>query len=150
MLRHGASVSAVELLDGYGDCNAIGRAIGTFFENADVLLLPSVASPPWKLGELDQNDESLDGDAWVRKLFTVYAPFTAMFNISGQPAISLPLAWSDGDLPIGVQLVGRYRGRGDVAPPRSLSSSRSSRGPRASRRSPSAEARASLRHGRRT
>ena len=108
MLRHGASVSAVELLDGYGDCNAIGRAIGTFFANTDVLLLPSVARPPWKLGELDQNDESLDGDAWVRKLFTVYAPFTAMFNISGQPAISLPLAWSDGDLPVGVQLVGRY------------------------------------------
>jgi amidase len=108
MLRHGASVSAVELLDGYGDCNAIGRAIGTFFASTEVLLLPSVARPPWKLGELDQNDESLDGDAWVRKLFTIYAPFTAMFNISGQPAISLPLAWSNGDLPVGVQLVGRY------------------------------------------
>ena len=108
MLRHGTTISAVELLDGYGDCNAIGRAIGTFFENADVLLLPSVARPPWKLGELDQDDRSLDGDAWVRKLFSVYAPFTAMFNITGQPAISLPLAWSDGGLPIGVQLVGRY------------------------------------------
>ena len=70
MLRHGASLSAVELLDGYGDCNAIGRAIGKFFENADVLLLPSVARTPWKLGELDQNDESLDADAWVRKLFS--------------------------------------------------------------------------------
>jgi amidase len=108
MLRLGTSVSAVELLDGYGDCNAVGRAIGTFFEEADVLLLPSVARLPWHLGELDQNDESLDGDAWVRKLFTVYVPFTAMFNITGQPAISLPLAWSDGDLPVGVQLVGRY------------------------------------------
>ncbi len=108
MLRHGASVSAVELLDGLGDCNAVGRAIGTFFEDADVLLLPAVARLPWKLGELDQNDASLDGDAWVRKLFTVYSPFTAMFNISGQPALSLPLAWSDGDLPVGVQLVGRY------------------------------------------
>lgn len=108
MLRLGASVSAVELLDAYGDCNAIGRAIGTFFEDADVLLLPAVARLPWKLGELDQNDESLDGDAWVRKLFGEYAPFTAMFNITGQPAISLPLAWSDADLPIGVQLVGRY------------------------------------------
>ncbi len=108
MLRHGATVSAVELLDGYGDCNTIGRAIGTFFETAEVLLLPSVARLPWKLGELQQDDQSLDGDAWVRKLFTDYAPFTAMFNITGQPAISLPLAWSDGDLPIGVQLVGRF------------------------------------------
>ena len=81
---------------------------GTFFENVDVLLLPAVARTPWKLGELDQNDESLDADAWVRKLFSLYAPFTAMFNITGQPAISLPLAWSDEDLPVGVQLVGRY------------------------------------------
>ena len=108
MLRRGAAISAVELLEAYGDCNAVGRAIGTFFETTDVLLLPSVARLPWKLGELDQNDESLDCDAWVRKLFGEYAPFTAMFNISGQPAISLPLARGDGDLPIGVQLVGRY------------------------------------------
>jgi amidase len=108
MLRHGTSVSAVELLDGYGDCNTVGRAIGTFFQSADVLLLPSVARLPWTLGELDQDDQTLEADAWVRKLFADYAPFTAMFNISGQPAISLPLAWSDGGLPIGVQLVGRY------------------------------------------
>lgn len=108
MLRHGASISAVELLEAYGDCNAIGRAIGTFFASADVLLLPSAARPPWKLGDLDQDDESLDPDAWCRTLFGVYAPFTAMFNISGQPAISLPLAWSDAGLPVGVQLVGRY------------------------------------------
>jgi amidase len=108
MLRLGSSVSAVELLDGYGDCNAVGRTIGSFFEEADVLLLPSVARLPWRLGELDQNDASLDADGWVRKLFDRYAPFTAMFNITGQPAISLPLAWSDGGLPVGVQLVGRY------------------------------------------
>ena len=108
MLRVGASVSAVELLDGYGDCNAIGRAIGTFFEDADVFLLPTVAKPPWALGELDQDDGSLAADAWVHRLFSVYAPFTAMFNITGQPAISLPLAWSDDGLPLGVQLVGRY------------------------------------------
>ncbi len=108
MLRHGTTISAVELLDGYGDCNAVGRAIGTFFETTDVLLLPTVARPPWRLGELDQNDAELDSDAWVRRVFSTYAPFTAMFNITGQPAISLPLAWSDGELPIGVQLVGRF------------------------------------------
>ncbi len=40
-------------------------------------------------------------------------PFTPAFNISGQPAISLPLGWSDDGLPIGVQLVAAY-GREDV------------------------------------
>ena len=107
MLDLGRRLSAIELLDGYGDCNAVGRAVGVFFETADVLLLPSVARLPWLLGELDQDDPALDGDGWVRKLFASYVPFTAMFNITGQPAISLPLAWSDG-LPVGVQLVGRY------------------------------------------
>jgi amidase len=108
MLRHGASLSALDLQDGYADCNAVGRSIGRFFADVEVLLLPSVAPLPWKLGELDQNDASLDADAWVRKLFGDYVPFTAMFNVTGQPAISLPLAWSDGGLPVGVQLVGRY------------------------------------------
>jgi amidase len=108
MLRHGQKVSGVELLDGYGDCNAVGRAIGAFFESTDVLVLPSIAGLPWRLGELDQDDPSLDHDGWVRKLFSSYVPFTAMFNITGQPAISLPLAWGDGGLPVGVQLVGRY------------------------------------------
>jgi amidase len=107
MLRYGASLSAIALLDAYGDCNAVGRAIGTFFTDYDLLLLPSVAKLPWKLGELDQNDAALDAAGWVRKLFDRYVPFTAMFNITGQPAISLPLAWS-GTLPVGVQLVGRY------------------------------------------
>ena len=71
-----------------------------------MLLLPSVARLPWRLGELNQDDAALDADGWVRKLLT-YIPFTAVFNVTGHPAISLPLAWSDG-LPVGVQLVGRY------------------------------------------
>jgi amidase len=107
MLRLGPTVSAIELINAYGDCNAVGRAIGTFFETTDVLVLPNAAKPPWKLGELDQNDPELGADGWVRKLFDEWVPFTAMFNITGQPAISLPLAWSDG-LPIGVQLVARF------------------------------------------
>ena len=108
MLEVGNALSAVDFQNGLNDCNAVGRAIGEFFETADVLVLPSAARLPWKLGELDQNDASLDAEGWVRKLFDVYVPFTAMFNITGQPAISLPLAWSDEGLPVGVQLVGRF------------------------------------------
>jgi amidase len=108
MLQLGGTITAVQLLDAYGDCNAVGRAIGSFFEDAEVLLLPSAAKVPWKLGELDQNDSSLDGPGWVRKLFDHYVPFTAMFNITGQPAISLPLGWTDSGLPVGVQLVARF------------------------------------------
>jgi amidase len=49
---------------------------------------------------------------WLESLFD-YGPFTAVFNISGQPAISLPLAQSACDPPIGVQLVAPY-GREDA------------------------------------
>lgn len=108
MVRYGRSLTAVDLLDAYGDCNAVGRAIGAFFEERQVLVLPTVARIPWQLGELDQDDATLDADAWVHKLFSDYAPFTAMFNITGQPAISLPIGWTEDGLPIGVQLVGRY------------------------------------------
>jgi amidase len=40
-------------------------------------------------------------------------PYTSPFNVSGQPAIALPLYWNDDDLPLGVQLVGAY-GREDL------------------------------------
>ena len=108
MLEYGRSLSGIELLDGFAQLNAVGRPIGEFFEGVDVLLLPSCGRVPWKLGELDQHDSSLAAEAWVRKLFDDYSPFTAMFNITGQPAMSLPLAWTDDGLPVGVQLVGRY------------------------------------------
>ena len=107
MLELGSSMSGVELLDRYGDCNVVSRAIGTFFESYDALVLPSVARLPWRIGEVDQNDPTLGAEGWVRKLFDVYSPFSAMFNITGQPAISLPLAWHDG-LPVGVQVVTRF------------------------------------------
>ena len=114
MLRHGATLSAIDLLNGYADCNAVGRGVGAFFQDVDVLVLPSAARVPWRLGELDQNDASLDHDGWVRKLFDHYLPFSAMFNITGQPAMSLPLAWTEAGLPVGVQLVGRYGDEGTL------------------------------------
>jgi amidase len=44
---------------------------------------------------------------WTRQVFG-YVPFTPLFNSTGQPAISLPLHWSAGGLPIGVQIAGRF------------------------------------------
>ncbi|MHB1988066.1 MAG: amidase [Acidimicrobiales bacterium] len=73
----------------------------------DLLLTPTIAEPPPTLGQFQSpSDNPLAG------LFRAGAlvPFTPQFNITGQPAISLPLAWNDDGLPIGSQLVGRFGG----------------------------------------
>ncbi|MEC9343738.1 MAG: amidase [Pseudomonadota bacterium] len=81
------------------------RRMAAFFETHDVLVTPTLTLPPPPLGHLPTDHG--DVDAFLEKLFGV-APFAAPFNASGQPAISLPLAWSRTGLPIGVQFVGRY------------------------------------------
>ncbi|HVA59107.1 MAG TPA: amidase [Mycobacteriales bacterium] len=69
----------------------------------DAVLTPTLAQPPARVGGLrDDDDPAADFEAQKR-----FTPFTATYNVTGQPAISLPLHWTTGGLPIGVQLVGR-------------------------------------------
>ena len=77
----------------------------------DLLLTPTLGEPPTPLGTFDDSgDDPLEAD---RARFQRPAMFAALFNATGQPAISLPLCWSDEGLPIGVQLVAPF-GREDV------------------------------------
>jgi amidase len=85
--------------------HGITREIAPFFATYDVLLTPALAEPPVKLGVLDMMGDSLE--AYRDRLWR-FTPFTYPFNVTGQPAMSVPLAWSDAGLPIGVQFVGRY------------------------------------------
>ena len=78
----------------------VGRAFGTFFEGYDVLLTPTLAKVPLKLGV--QPMDGTDLDAYWALQGTVI-PFTAPYNAAGAPAISLPLGWTAEGLPIGVQ-----------------------------------------------
>ncbi len=71
----------------------------------DLLLTPVIAAPPPPIGYLS----GPEGGLRVRELLQ----FTAQFNVTGQPAISLPLYWTAEGLPVGVQLVAAY-GREDV------------------------------------
>jgi amidase len=69
----------------------------------DAILTPTLAKPPVFVGEL-RNDDDPAADFEAQKRFT---PFTSPYNMSGQPAVTVPLHWTDAGLPIGIQLVGR-------------------------------------------
>jgi amidase len=80
----------------------LGRRVLAWFGDADLVVAPTVGMLPPRVGAF----AGLDGEATFRAVAPIGA-FTAPFNVSGQPAISIPAARSRGGLPIGVQLVGR-------------------------------------------
>ena len=78
------------------------RKIVSLWSRYDLLLTPTLALPPALLGwESEPDDPWEQFDRAAR-----FTPFTAAFNVTGQPAMSLPLHWTAEGLPIGVQLVG--------------------------------------------
>ncbi len=86
-----------------------GRQVGRFFEKYNVLLTPTMACVPLPLGQ--PNMMSADADAFRIPLMRTIG-FTALFNASGNPAMTVPLCWSETGMPIGVQFAGPYGGEG--------------------------------------
>ncbi|MEZ5142423.1 MAG: amidase [Acidimicrobiales bacterium] len=107
----GRTVTAVQYFEAISELHRYTRRMAEWWAGGfDVLVTPTIPELPPELGTFAaQPDNPLNG------LFRSAAivPFTAPFNTTGQPAVSLPLHWSDDGLPIGVQLVAAY-GREDV------------------------------------
>ncbi len=97
------STSSVQALMGRQRLQAVARAIIGALEPYDALLLPMLAEPPVPIGEIDTTGGE-PMQAFVRA--GQFTPFSALFNVTGQPAISLPLYEAQG-LPLAVQLVAR-------------------------------------------
>jgi amidase len=107
----GRGVSAAQYIAAVHELHAYTRRIAAWFAGGfDVLVTPTLGEPPPRIGALAAPPgDPLGGMAKSLGLI----PFTPAFNITGQPAISLPLHWNGAGLPIGVQLVADY-GREDV------------------------------------
>ncbi len=106
-VEYGRRLTALDLYAAQGICNATSRRVAAFCRDYDVLLTPTVATPAPPLGYLNANDATLSPRDWLAKVFTL-VPFTPLFNVTGQPAMSLPLGQSKEGLPIGLQFVARY------------------------------------------
>jgi amidase len=100
IFQFGESCSAADLADALGVLNRITLTLGEFFASCDIWLSPVLAAPPPLLGYLNGNDPALSARDWISRVMLT-CPYTAMFNQSGQPAMSVPLYWSKDGLPIG-------------------------------------------------
>jgi amidase len=99
--------SALDYLLARTQLNAVSRGIIGLWETFDAVLTPALAERPVKIGEID----ACSIDPWEDfRRSGQFTPYTALFNISGQPAISLPLFQGDDGLPTAVQLAGRPAG----------------------------------------
>jgi amidase len=102
LFEHVSRMSAVDFAMACSHVNAVSRKLGHFFTGCDLWLSPVLTSPPVPLGVLNANESGLDAQGWIRKLMD-FAAFCAMFNGSGQPAMSVPLHMTPEGLPVGVQ-----------------------------------------------
>ena len=76
-----------------------------FFKDYDILLSPVLLKPPIPLGKL--NMMSPDIAQYLKDLSSFFG-FTSLFNVTGQPAMSVPLYWTTDTLPVGLQFAARY------------------------------------------
>jgi amidase len=83
----------------------ISRGLATFFEGCDVFLCPTLCSPPLRIGELNPMSRDL---SHISPILRRYIPATSMFNMSGQPSMSVPLAWNTAGLPLGMMFAARF------------------------------------------
>jgi amidase len=101
--ERGRALSAHDLDAAVAFMQQHARAALASSAHVDLVLTPTLAELPALIGAIrDDDDPAADFEAQKR-----FTPFTSPYNMTGQPAVSLPMHWTDAGLPVGVQLVGR-------------------------------------------
>jgi amidase len=106
--RAGRQLSAADYLQSRAWLGMWARRMADWWNSHDLLLTPTLGAPPPELGWFTAAGPEEEGSR-----IASFIPYTPQFNMTGQPAVSLPLHWTPGDLPVGVQLVAAY-GREDL------------------------------------
>ncbi len=107
LYEFGKTLTAADFFQADARFNQIRRTTGQFFQEYDLLLTPTLTQLPEPLGKYSQNTIDVDFLGFFRRCDET-GVFLPLFNVTGQPAISLPLCQSDAGLPIGAQFVARF------------------------------------------
>jgi amidase len=107
--ERGRAVSAADVLFAQAFLQIIMRSALPALNSYDAILTPTLASPPAEVGYFEQVEPAENFARQER-----FTPYAAICNVSGQPAVSVPLHWTAQGLPIGVMLTGRVGGEGTL------------------------------------
>ena len=105
MYERGRQVSATQYMIAQVMLQQASRQFAAFFASHDLLLTPTLGQPPLRIGTIDFMSPATK---LLDETFTNFAFGCPVYNITGQPAISIPLHWNREGLPIGVMFGARY------------------------------------------
>jgi amidase len=107
MAEHAAGITSTQYLAVIAGLQAMARGVVALWADVDLLLSPALSTRPPRIGEITGSLEpAMEGFDRA----TAFVPFAGLFNVTGQPAISVPAGIGDDGLPLAVQLVGRPLG----------------------------------------
>jgi len=105
LYQAGKQVTAVQYQMAHATFQMMARQVAYFMQDYDVMLSSTLGAPPIKIGTVDIDER--DAEKAFGPILD-YVPFTPLQNATGQPAISLPLHWTEDGLPVGMMFAGRY------------------------------------------
>lgn len=105
----GKKITAAQYLMAVTVLQRLSRQFAAFFEKYDLWLTPTLGCPPLKIGTIDMSSPSA---SLADERIFVLSQFTPIYNISGLPAVSLPLHWTAESLPLGVMFGAKFGNEG--------------------------------------